>query len=65
MLEEAWRVRPDYARRRAGELYGDGISTIVSEALGSATASSSSTLPGSGAVPPPSLCRCQHRQSRP
>eukprot|EP00974_Lingulodinium_polyedra_P020656 1998980-Lingulodinium_polyedra.AAC.1 len=52
MLEAAWRVIPDYARRRAGELYGDGISTIVSETLGSA-ASSSSALPGKGAVPAP------------
>eukprot|EP00974_Lingulodinium_polyedra_P013159 1276243-Lingulodinium_polyedra.AAC.1 len=53
MLEAAWRVVPDYARRHAGELYGDGISTIISESLGSDSASSSSALPGSGAVPPP------------
>eukprot|EP00974_Lingulodinium_polyedra_P011628 1122522-Lingulodinium_polyedra.AAC.1 len=53
MVEAAWRIIPDYARRRAHEFYGDGISTIMSETIGSATASSSNAVPSSIATPFP------------
>eukprot|EP00974_Lingulodinium_polyedra_P114623 11098057-Lingulodinium_polyedra.AAC.1 len=45
MIEAVWRVLPDYARRRDHEFYGDGISTVISETIGSATASSSNAMP--------------------
>eukprot|EP00974_Lingulodinium_polyedra_P012960 1258462-Lingulodinium_polyedra.AAC.1 len=53
MVEAAWRVVPDYARRHAHEFYSDGISTSVSETIGSVAASSSNAMPSSIATPLP------------
>eukprot|EP00974_Lingulodinium_polyedra_P040005 3838886-Lingulodinium_polyedra.AAC.1 len=53
MVEAAWRVIPDYAKRHAREFYGDGISTIMSETIGSATANSNNAMPSSIATPLP------------
>eukprot|EP00974_Lingulodinium_polyedra_P021107 2038935-Lingulodinium_polyedra.AAC.1 len=45
MIEAAWRVLPDYARRHANEFYGDGIRTVMSETIGTAIVSSSIAMP--------------------
>eukprot|EP00974_Lingulodinium_polyedra_P049841 4793753-Lingulodinium_polyedra.AAC.1 len=53
VIEAARREFPEYARQRAHEFYGDGISTVVSETMGSATASSSAALPSHMQAPFP------------
>eukprot|EP00974_Lingulodinium_polyedra_P081183 7863054-Lingulodinium_polyedra.AAC.1 len=53
MIEAARRVLPDYARHHAREFYGDGVSTVMSETIGSATASSSNAVPSRMQTPLP------------
>eukprot|EP00974_Lingulodinium_polyedra_P027350 2643018-Lingulodinium_polyedra.AAC.1 len=53
MIEVAWSVPPGYARQRAHEFYADGTSTVVSETIGSTTASSSNAMPSRVETPFP------------